>query len=251
MEKILATTYQFLISGVFSDNAPMKAYATDEDYPVITMDVIHDYTINLNNKLSNYPVESRSNISDHIFSENIKIQFTASIGHAYPVGTAILANSVIQYNSEDSIRTNKPLQMYNIIKKLRDDKLEFDVLTEQELFTDMVITDLSVAKQSGDDQLNFNITLEKARKVTIGKTVLASVSASSSTAKGKEIKNKTAAKSSEGTKNSGNTTSANNKVQKEVNLHNTKLGEAAGIPKDKIGDVYKDDPRNISTNASQ
>ena len=246
MESILATTYQFLISGVFSDNAPMKAYATDEDYPVITMDVIHDYTINLNNKLSNYPVESRSNISDHIFSENIKIQFTASIGHAYPVGTAILANSAIQYNSEDSIRTNKPLQMYNIIKKLRDEKLEFDVLTEQELFTDMVITDLSVAKQSGDDQLNFNITLEKARKVTIGKTVLASVNTNN-----KSIKNKTAAKTSEGTKNSGNTTSANNKVQKEVNLHNTKLGEAAGIPKDKIGDVYKDDPRNISTNASQ
>ena len=60
MESILATTYQFLISGVFSDNAPMKAYATDSDYPVITMDVIHDYTINLNNKLSNYPVESSS-----------------------------------------------------------------------------------------------------------------------------------------------------------------------------------------------
>ena len=77
----------------------------------------------------------------------------------------------------------------------------------------MVITDLFVAKQSGDDQLNFNITLEKARKVTIGKTVLASINASNSTAKGKEIKNKTAIKSSEGTKNSGNTTSASNKTQ--------------------------------------
>jgi len=251
MESILATTYQFLISGVFSDNKPMFWRAIDIDYPIITMDVIHDYTISLNNKLSNYPVESRSNISDHIFSENIKIQFTASIGHAYPAEMQVLANSVIDYNYNNSIQTNKPLQMYNIIKKLRDEKLEFDVLTEQELFTDMVITDLSVAKQSGDDQLNFNITLEKARKVTIGKTVLASINASNSTAKGKEIKNKTATKSSEGTKNSGNTTSANNKVQKEVNLHNTKLGEAAGIPKDKIGDVYKDDPRNISTNASQ
>ena len=251
MESILATTYQFLISGVFSDNKPMFWRAIDIDYPIITMDVIHDYTISLNNKLSNYPVESRSNISDHIFSENIKIQFTASIGHAYPAEMQVLANSVIDYDYNNSIQTNKPLQMYNIIKKLRDEKLEFDVLTEQELFTDMVITDLSVAKQSGDDQLNFNITLEKARKVTIGKTVLASINASNSTAKGKEIKNKTATKSSEGTKNSGNTTSADNKVQKEVNLHNTKLGEAAGIPKDKIGDVYKDDPRNISTNASQ
>ena len=247
----MATTYQFLISGVFSDNKPMFWRAIDIDYPIVTMDVIHDYTISLNNKLSNYPVESRSNISDHIFSENIKIQFTASIGHAYPAEMQVLANSVIDYNYNNSIQTNKPLQMYNIIKKLRDEKLEFDVLTEQELFTDMVITDLSVAKQSGDDQLNFNITLEKERKVTIGKTVLASINESNSTAKGKEIKNKTAAKSSEGTKNSGNTTSANNTVQKEVNMHNTKAGEAAGIHKDKIGDVYKDDPRNISTNASQ
>lgn len=239
MEKILATTYQFLISGVFSDNAPMKAYATDEDYPVITMDVIHDYTINLNNRLSNYPVESRSNISDHIFSENTRISFSASIGHAYPVGTAILANSVIQYNSEDSIRTNKPLQMYNIIKKLRDEKLEFDVLTEQELFTDMVITDLSVAKQSGDDQLNFNITLEKARKVTIGKTVLASINASNSTAKGKEIKNKTATKSSEGTKNSGNTEKAQKKydaafnTQEDADKYQKKYPEATVTTVDK------------------
>ena len=217
MEKILATTYQFLISGVFSDNKPMFWRAIDIDYPIITMDVIHDYTISLNNKLSNYPVESRSNISDHIFSENIKIQFTASIGHAYPAEMQVLANSVIDYDYNNSIQTNKPLQMYNIIKKLRDEKLEFDVLTEQELFTDMVITDLSVAKQSGDDQLNFNITLEKARKVTIGKTVLASINASNSTAKGKEIKNKTATKSSEGTKNSGNTEKAQKKYDAAFN----------------------------------
>lgn len=192
-------TYTFLVSGVFSENAPRLIRALDTNYPVIQMDVIDNYTISLPNRISNYAIESRSNISDHIFSENIKLQFTARIGHAYPLYSLEL-NSLIKSDKNNSIKANKPQQAYELIKKLRDDKLAFDVLTEQELFEGMVITDLSVAREAGDDQLVFNISLEKFRKVNIGKTVLANISPNN-----KNLKNKTANKTSEGSKTSGDT----------------------------------------------
>ena len=195
-------TYTFLVSGVFSDNAPRKSRAVDTDYPIIQMDVIESYTINMSNRVSNYAIESRSNISDHIFSENTKLQFTAKIGYAFPL-YYVAGNSLIDYSQENPIRANKPQQAYELIKRLRDEKLAFDVLTEQELFEGMVITDLSVAREAGDDQLVFNISLEKFRKVNIGKTVLASVN--TGTDKGKELSKKTANKTSEGGKTSGNT----------------------------------------------
>jgi hypothetical protein len=192
-------TYTFLVSGVFSENAPRLIRALDTNYPVIQMDVIDNYTISLPNRISNYAIESRSNISDHIFSENTKLQFTARIGHAYPLYSLEL-NSLIKSDKNNSIKANKPQQAYELIKKLRDDKLAFDVLTEQELFEGMVITDLSVAREAGDDQLVFNISLEKFRKVNIGKTVLANISPNN-----KNLKNKTANKTSEGSKTSGDT----------------------------------------------
>ena len=193
-------TYTFLVSGVFSDNAPRKSRAVDTDYPIIQMDVIESYTINMSNRVSNYAIESRSNISDHIFSENTKLQFTAKIGYAFPL-YYVAGNSLIDYSQENSIRANKPQQAYELIKRLRDEKLAFDVLTEQELFEGMVITELSIAKDAGDDQLSFNISLEKMRKVNIGKTVLANITTKD--AKGKELQNKTANKTSEGSKTSG------------------------------------------------
>ena len=201
-------TYTFLVSGVFSENAPRKTRALDTNYPVIQMDVIDNYTITLPNRISNYAIESRSNISDHIFSENLKLQFTARIGHAFPM-YMLEKNSLIKFDNKNTIKSNKPQQAYELIKKLRDDKLAFDVLTEQELFEGMVITDLSVAREAGDDQLVFNISLEKFRKVNTGRTVLSNISTntgdSKKDAKGKELNNKTANKTSEGGKTSGDT----------------------------------------------
>ena len=61
--------------------------------------------------------------------------------------------------------------------------------------------------------INLQYHFKKSKKSYYWKNCLASINTSNSTAKGKEIKNKTAAKSSEGTKNSGNTTDASNKTQ--------------------------------------
>lgn len=239
-------TYTFLISGVFSDNAPRKSRAVDTDYPIIQMDVIESYTINMSNRVSNYAIESRSNISDHIFSENTKLQFTAKIGYAFPL-YYVAGNSLIDYSQENSIRANKPQQAYELIKRLRDEKLAFDVLTEQELFEGMVITELSIAKDAGDDQLSFNISLEKMRKVNIGKTVLANITTKD--AKGKKLQNKTASKTSEGSKNSGNVTEA---VSKSDKVYNQSMADTikSWYPNRVVETMEQADTRNISTTAT-
>ena len=216
------------------------------------MDGIESYTINMSNRVSNYAIESRSNISDHIFSENTKLQFTAKIGYAFPL-YYVAGNSLIDYSQENSIKANKPQQAYELIKRLRDEKLAFDVLTEQELFEGMVITELSIAKDAGDDQLSFNISLEKMRKVNIGKTVLANITTNSGNAtkdaKGKELQNKTASKTSEGSKNSGNVTEA---VSKSDKVYNQSMADTIKslYPNRVVETMEQADTRNISTTAT-
>ena len=75
-------TYNLFISGGFSDNAPRYNRLVDTSFPVIQLDVTESYTITLNNKVTSFPVESRSNIADHIYSENI----TATGKHVVVIG---------------------------------------------------------------------------------------------------------------------------------------------------------------------
>ena len=194
-------TYNLFISGGFSDNAPRYNRLVDTSFPVIQLDVTESYTITLNNKVTSFPVESRSNIADHIYSENIKISFEATIGLADPYYSAY--SNLIKGDKSNVVKANRPQQAYDLLKKLRDEKLQIDVLTEQELFEGVVITDLSVSKTAGDDQLKFSIGLEKVRFVEVGKTVLASLAPA-------------ATKKAEGSKPSGDTTKAEKEVKKAV-----------------------------------
>ena len=222
-------TYNLFISGGFSDNAPRYNRLVDTSFPVIQLDVTESYTITLNNKVTSFPVESRSNIADHIFSENIKISFEATIGLADPYYSAY--SNLIKGDKSNVIKANRPQQAYDLLKKLRDEKLQIDVLTEQELFEGVVITDLSVSKSGGDDQLKFSIGLEKVRFVEAGKTVLASLAPA---ATNKTTKNQSATKKAEGSKPSGDTTEAEKKVQKAIDS-GSMLGDAYNWVANKLG----------------
>ena len=206
-------TYNLFISGGFSDNAPRYNRLVDTSFPVIQLDVTESYTITLNNKVTSFPVESRSNIADHIYSENIKISFEATIGLADPYYSAY--SNLIKGDKSNVVKANRPQQAYDLLKKLRDEKLQIDVLTEQELFEGVVITDLSVSKTGGDDQLKFSIGLEKVRFVEVGKTVLASLAPAASKTN-KTTKDQAATKKAEGSKPSGDTTKAEKEVTKAV-----------------------------------
>ena len=199
-------TYNLFISGGFSDNAPRYNRLVDTSFPVIQLDVTESYTISLNNKVTNFPVESRSNISDHIFCENIKISFDATIGLAMPYYSAY-SNLIKITDKQNVVKSNRPQQAYDLLKKARDEKYVMDILTEQELFEWMVITNLQISKNNTDDQLKFSIELEKIRVVEIGKTVLATIKSDN-----KDVNNKTSGKKSEGSKPTGDTAKEDEKV---------------------------------------
>ncbi|UNY40358.1 hypothetical protein KLEP7_gp17 [Pseudaeromonas phage vB_PpeM_ KLEP7] len=199
-------TYNLFISGGFSDNAPRYNRLVYTSFPVIQLDVTETYSISLNNKVTNFPVESRSNISDHIFCENIKISFDATIGLAMPYYSAY-SNLIKITDKQNVVKSNRPQQAYDLLKKVRDEKYVMDILTEQELFEGMVITNLQVSKNNIDDQLKFSIELEKIRVVEIGKTILATINSNN-----KGINDKTSGKKSDGSKPTGDTAKEDEKV---------------------------------------
>ena len=227
----MAVNFTLFLSGAWSDNAPRYNRMVDDSMPVIQLDVTENYTITMNNKLTNYAVEDRANISDHIAKDNVRIQAQCSIGLAQPYYTA--KNNLIKTDQDNAVKSNRPQQAYDLIKKLRDDRIQFDLLTEQELFEGVVITELSAAKEAGTDQLTFNIALEQPRFKSIGKTVLAQISVPVSS---KSIKNKTADKASEGNKNSGDTSETAEAAYKltDQNGFYAKFLESQGIPKDAV-----------------
>lgn len=204
-------TYNLFISGGFSDNAPRYNRLVDTSFPVIQLDVTETYSISLNNKVTNFPVESRSNISDHIFCENIKISFDATIGLAMPYYSAY-SNLIKITDKQNAVKSNRPQQAYDLLKKARDEKYVMDILTEQELFEGMVITNLQISKNNTDDQLKFSIELEKIRIVEIGKTVLATIKSGNKTTNNKTVIDKTSGKKSEGSKPTGDTEKEDEKV---------------------------------------
>ena len=231
-------TCNLFISGGFSDNAPRYNRLVDTSFPVIQLDVTESYTITLNNKVTSFPVESRSSIADHIYSENIKISFEATIGLADPYYSAY--SNLIKGDKSNVVKANRPKQAYDLLKKLRDERLQIDILTEQELFEGVVITDLSVSKTGGDDQLKFSIGLEKVRFVEVGKTVLASLAPATTN---KTTKNQAATKKAEGSKPSGDTTEAEKKVTKAIN--------AGGIAGDALNWAVKWSNENLGTSFSE
>ena len=221
-------TYNLFISGGFSDNAPRYNRLVDTSFPVIQLDVTESYAITLDNKVTNFPVELRSNISDHIFSENIKISFDATIGLAMPYYSAY-SNLIKITDKQNVVKSNRPQQAYDLLKKARDEKWVMDILTEQELFEGMVITGLQISKSNTDDQLKFSIALEKIRVVEIGKTVLATIKSDNKT-----VTDKTSGKKSEGSKPTGDTADAEAKTKKAIDA-GSKLGDAYNWVANQLG----------------
>ena len=103
-----------------------------------------------------------------------------------------------------------------------------------------------------DDQLVFNISLEKIRKVDIGRTVLANLSTNSGDTtkdkKSKELKKKTANKTSEGNKTSGDTDKKKIATRGYLDAEKDKASVADAQATGKTVQYVED--RNITENAN-
>jgi hypothetical protein len=108
------------------------------------------------NQITSYPVDTRSNISDHVFNENPTISIVGSVSN-HPVFE--YPNNEVGYNN-----INRADEAHALLKELWFSRTPFDVVTEFDLFTNCILqtytTDFTAQSM---EALNFNCDIQVIR----------------------------------------------------------------------------------------
>lgn len=168
--------YTMFISGLMGgkesiDNRRKLRTVADNEV-VMVFDVVDTYNINLSNEKTQYPVESRSEVTDHVFSPDGKFNFTAKITTA----PYLIRNRVEWdvYTDEDSPKIAERIpKAYEVLKEARRERLPVTLEFEEGTLQNYVITNVEMSREGSWDMMTFNISLSEMRTVTVGKTVLA------------------------------------------------------------------------------
>lgn len=168
--------YTMFISGLMGgkesiDNRRKLRTVADNEV-VMVFDVVDTYNISLSNEKTQYPVESRSEVTDHVFSPDGKFNFTAKITTA----PYLIRNRVEWdvYTDEDSPKIAERIpKAYEVLKEARRERLPVTLEFEEGTLQNYVITNVEMSREGSWDMITFNISLAEMRTVTVGKTVLA------------------------------------------------------------------------------
>lgn len=168
--------YTMFISGLMGgkesiDNRRKLRTVADNEV-VMVFDVVDTYNISLSNEKTQYPVESRSEVTDHVFSPDGKFNFTAKITTA----PYLIRNRVEWdvYTDEDSPKIAERIpKAYEVLKEARRERLPVTLEFEEGTLQNYVITNVEMSREGSWDMMTFNISLAEMRTVTVGKTVLA------------------------------------------------------------------------------
>lgn len=143
-----------------------------QDTAVIIFDVIDSYSVTLSNEKTSYPIESRSSVTDHVFSPDGKFSFVGRI-----TSSPFIIRSQNEWDKntdkENLKESNRAQKAYDVLVAARNAKQKTTIEIEEGILTDYIITNLSIVRDSSVDQLTVSIDLEEMRTVTVGKTVLA------------------------------------------------------------------------------
>lgn len=160
----------------------------------IIFDSIDNYAYNHSNEKTSYAVESRSSVTDHVFSPDSKFSFTGRITSS---PYFIRSQNEWDKNTDPTNPkgSNRFQAAYDVLKAARDAKQAITLSTEETVLTNYVITNLNILRDSPLEQLVVSIDLEEIMTVIVGKTVLANVGDSlKNSAGGPKNKGATAAK---------------------------------------------------------
>lgn len=186
-------SYTLFISGLSSSSSPdinNKLSSISAEETVIVFDSVDAYTMALSNEKTSFPIESRSSVSDHIYSTDGKFNFTG-----YVTSSPLFIRNQVEWDKNtDRINpraSNRIRTAYEVIKAARDSKSIVSLSTEEFDLPNYVITNFEFSKQGPSEMGTFNISLEEMRIVTIGTTVLATdINRSSDIEAGKTNQNK-------------------------------------------------------------
>lgn len=158
--------------GTPADDRDSKLQNLSASDICIIFDSIDTYSYSHSNEITSYPVESRSTVSDHVFSPNSKFTFTGRI-----TSSPFIVRSQVEWDKNTDKNSpknsNRHQAAYDVLKTARDSRQKTTLNTEETVLVDYVITGLDIVRDSPNEVLTVNITMEEMRTVTVGKTVLA------------------------------------------------------------------------------
>lgn len=144
----------------------------DDSEIVMIFDSVDNYNISLQNEKTQYPIESRSNVTDHVFSPDGKFSFVGRITTA-----PYLVRKRVEWDintDEKSPKTSERInKAYEVLKTARDSRAGVSLEFEEGSLSNYVISSVEMNREGPADQMVFNISLTEMRTVTVGKTVLA------------------------------------------------------------------------------
>lgn len=144
----------------------------DDSEIVMIFDSVDNYNISLQNEKTQYPIESRSNVTDHVFSPDGKFNFVGRITTA-----PYLVRKRVEWDintDEKSPKTSERInKAYEVLKAARDSRSGISLEFEEGSLSNYVISSVEMNREGPTDQMVFNISLSEMRTVTVGKTVLA------------------------------------------------------------------------------
>ena len=168
--------YTMFISGLQGgkqaiDNQSRLRNVADSEI-VMIFDSVENYSISLQNEKTQYPIESRSAITDHVFSPDGKFSFVGRVTTApYLIRKRVEWDVNTDENSPKS--SERISKAYEVLKAARDSKAGISLEFEEGSISNYVISSVDMNRDGPMDMMIFNISLTEMRTVTVGKTVLA------------------------------------------------------------------------------
>ena len=146
--------------------------------PNLMIDCAHSEEIEFANAITDHPVEDKSSVSDHVYSEATAVKIDGTITDSSLRIFGIL-ETPLQNNSLSSVARNarsllpfsnaeKPSQVaYEVLEKLVESKQLVTVATKRRLFKNLVIESLSITEDDTTaHRLHFTCSL---KQITIAK----------------------------------------------------------------------------------
>lgn len=152
-----------------------------------------------NSRVTRYPVEDGTEITDHVIKEQDELRIEGFISDhpliASPTVQAYLSGIVGVATTENRVQS-----MFELLITLRDKKEPIIIFTKHRLYVDMVITDLRVPRERGDgESIKFVMKLVNIKRVST-QLVDSPVKKRKGTATSKKVKEKTQEKVNSGEK---------------------------------------------------
>lgn len=155
-------TNVIIAGGVLSGAGLPFVYSENngfEPYDTLMFDAVTNVSVDLSNTITQHAVESKVDISDHVYSHNDKFEVTGVVTNT-PVQNHF--GNIIDYDVEVK-RTQKAV---DFLRALKESKAFFTLVTEFEIFDDVLMTSLRYNINAAEaDQLVFTMAVERVRTV--------------------------------------------------------------------------------------